>query len=281
MTAKPMTDSKRTIIITGASSGIGKAAARELAKDNNLIIVGRSEATIDIATELGVEYLRADYADLESVKKLAHNILKKYPVIDLLINNAGGFMKKLETTKDGFEQTVQVNYLAQFVLTDMLLDRIIESKGAIINTSSAANLTSALHASNIQDARFPYVAYSNSKLLDLIHAKELSRRYHHLGIDAVSFHPGIVATNFAINNTGSFSFIKIPLIRRYLKTPEQGADTLVWLANNRDKWESGGYYSDRKIGLSHSVAKKVFVHKQIWEATEILLGMQTRKSTNK
>ncbi|MBC7459670.1 SDR family NAD(P)-dependent oxidoreductase, partial [Candidatus Saccharibacteria bacterium] len=129
--------SKRTIIITGASAGIGLAAARELALTDRVVIVGRSKETIVFAKELGVEYFRADFSKLADVRRLADSLLEICPKIDLLINNAGGVMKSITTTKDGFEQTFQVNYLAQFLLTNLLMDRLIQSKAGIINTSSA------------------------------------------------------------------------------------------------------------------------------------------------
>jgi NAD(P)-dependent dehydrogenase (short-subunit alcohol dehydrogenase family) len=263
---------KRTIVITGASNGIGKAAAEILAKDNTIVIVGRSVATKEVAKKLGADYFRADYSDLSSVRKLATDLLKKYPKIDLLINNAGGAMSSISTTKDGFERTVQVNYLAPFLLTELLLDRLISSKAGIIITSSSAHKISNLSVEDIQKARIPMIAYGNSKLLDLIHAKELTRRYSSMGIDAVSFHPGVVATSFASSSGSTFGLMANSLIRKLLKTPEQGADTLVWLANNRNLWEGGAYYSKRKVSSTNRLAKDIRAHKIIWDKTKELLA---------
>lgn len=276
MVTTSTTSTKKTIIITGASAGIGKAAATELAKDNTVIIVGRSESTKDVASAIGADYYRVDYTDLSSVRALAKELLSHYPTIDLLINNAGGVMNGIVQTNDGFEKTIQVNYLAPFLLTELLLERLISSKGAIINTSSSAQFFSHLKTDDIQTAKAPFVAYGNGKLLDLIHAKELSRRYKDQGIDAVSFHPGVVATNFGVNNDGSFSWLKVPLIRRLLKTPEQGADTMVWLARNRNLWQSGAYYSKRKLAHTNAMAKNTQAHIKIWDLTLSLLGLDEK-----
>ncbi len=258
---------KKTIIITGASAGIGEAAARALCKDNRVIIVGRSKQTATVAKELGVEYFRADYADLASVRKLAKDLLKACPQIDLLVNNAGGIMKSIVMTKDGFEQTFQVNYLAQFVLTNLLMDRLVASKGAVINTSSAAHHFARLRLENIQFAAAPMVAYGNGKLLDLIHAQELSRRFSDQGVDAVAFHPGVVATNFAKATNGPFAFLYNTSAKALLKSPAQGADTLVWLANNRPLWQPGGYYSKRKLSTVGGPGKDPAVGPKVWDIT--------------
>ena len=262
---------KTTIIITGASAGIGKAAARELSRDNRVVIVGRSAQTVAVAKELGLEYFRADYSDLASVRKLAKDLLKACPSIDLLVNNAGGIMKSIITTKDGFEQTFQVNYLAQFLLTNLLMDRIVESKGAIINTSSAAHRFSRLDRTALQSAGSPFGAYSNAKLLDLLHAQELAHRYSSKGVDVVSFHPGVVATNFASETNGPFAWMYKTAMNTLLKTPAQGADTLVWLANNRKLWQNGGYYSNRKLSPVSGIAKDPTTSPAIWDITTALL----------
>jgi len=179
-------------------------------------------------------------------------------------------MKSIVMTKDGFEQTFQVNYLAQFLLTNLLMDRLIASKGAVINTSSAAHRFARLHLDNLQFARAPFVAYGNGKLLDLIHAQELARRYSTRGVDAVSFHPGVVATNFASATNGPFAWMYNTSAKALLKTPAQGADTLVWLANNRALWQNGGYYSNRKLSAVGGLGKDPAVGPKIWDITEKL-----------
>ena len=136
---------KKTIIITGASDGIGKAAAKQLKKSgHNVVIVGRSQAkTQKIAEELGVLYHIVDYSSLKSVVRLAEE-LKKYDKIDVLCNNAGGVQSDRAETEDGFEKTFQINVLGGFLLTRLLIDKLCESKATVIQTSSiAANLFGA------------------------------------------------------------------------------------------------------------------------------------------
>lgn len=263
---------RQTIIITGASAGIGEAAARELSKDNDVVIVGRSkQRTAKVAKELGVPYFLADYSDLSSVRTLAKDLLRAYPKIDLLINNAGGVMQEIKKTKDGFEETFQVNYLAQFVLTNLLLDRLIASKGGVINTASAANYSSILKLKDLQAVKSTWIAYSNTKLLDIIHAKELSRRFGSKGLTAVSLHPGIVATSFAKRLKGPFAWLYNTSLKRLIKTPEGGADTIVWLARNRTLWVPGAYYSNRTVRKPHRLATDIVKASSIWNKTEALL----------
>ena len=268
MNTKP---NRPTIIITGASAGIGAAAARKLATDARVIIVGRSEATKAVADEIGAEYFRADFADLTSVRKLAEDLLRVCPRIDLLVNNAGGIMSTIAKTKDGFETTFQVNYLAQFLLTNLLMDRLITSKAGIINTSSVANQRAKLSLDDLQAAASPFDAYANGKLLDIMHAKQLSRRYAAKGVTAVSFHPGVVATNFASETSGIFAIIYNTPLKRLLISPDQGADTLVWLAQNRSSWQPGGYYVKRKLARFNSVASDANNLTAAWDETTALI----------
>ena len=132
---------QRTIVITGASDGIGAAAARNLAKAaERVVVVGRSpEKTAAIGAELRADYFVCDFAELSQVRELAAALRSRYPQIDVLVNNAGGIMRGHELTVDGHEKTFQINHLAPFLLTTELLDVLITSRATIVNTSSAAN----------------------------------------------------------------------------------------------------------------------------------------------
>jgi NAD(P)-dependent dehydrogenase (short-subunit alcohol dehydrogenase family) len=132
--------SQRTIVITGASDGIGAAAARQLAgKGDRLVLVGRSEVkTAAVANPLGASYLLADFCRLDDVRALAEKLASAYPRIDVLANNAGGIMGDREITVDGFEKTLQVNHLAPFLLTHLLMDLLLAGGAKVINTSSIA-----------------------------------------------------------------------------------------------------------------------------------------------
>ena len=147
--------SERTIVITGASDGIGAAAARALAASGDrVVIVGRSpQKTEAIAAELGADHFIADFTRLADVRALAAELLRRYPRIDVLANNAGGIMGARELTADGHEKTLQVNHLAPFLLTTLLMDRLIESRASVINTSSAANRFGRLNLDDLGNAR--------------------------------------------------------------------------------------------------------------------------------
>ena len=144
----------RTIVITGASDGIGASAARTLSKQGErVVVVGRSaEKTERIAEEIGADYFVSDFADLAQVRQLAAQLKEKYPRIDVLANNAGGIMGSRELTVDGHEKTFQINHLAPFLLTTELMDVLTASQATVINTSSAANCFGKLDLDDLETA---------------------------------------------------------------------------------------------------------------------------------
>ena len=191
----------RTIVITGASDGLGAAAAKRLSRSGeNVVVVGRSpQKTKAVATEIGADYLLADFTDLGQVRALAEQLLARYPRIDVLANNAGGIMGEREVTIDGHEKTFQVNHLAPFLLTTLLLDRLVEAKACVLNTSSLGNkLFGHVNIDDLDAERGyrPQKAYGDAKLENILFTKELHRRYHSAGISTAAFHPGSVASNF-------------------------------------------------------------------------------------
>ncbi len=264
--------SQRTVIITGASDGIGAAAARNLsARGDHVVVVGRSAPkTRSVADSLGADFAVADFSELDHVRQLADTLLDRYDRIDVLANNAGGLMGLRESTIDGNEKTFQVNHLAPFLLTTLLLDRLVQSQATVINTSSAANLLFgkiSIDDLNAEDRYSANRAYGDAKLANILFTQELHRRFHDQGLNAAAFHPGIVSTSFS---HGSHSFLRhvyqTPL-KRMLKTPEQGADTLVWLATatpNVD-WTPGEYYEKRKPARKNRQAADPALAQQLWE----------------
>ncbi len=215
------------------------------AAGDRVVVVGRSgQKTKAIAGELGAEYLLADFARLDQVRGLAAELKEKYPRIDVLANNAGGIMGRRGLTADGHEKTFQVNHLAPFVLTTLLLDVLVECKARVINTSSAANSFFGRLDIDDLDAEKKYGtnrAYGNAKLANILFTKELERRYGGQGLTTAAFHPGGVATNFSAESNSPMRFAYKGIVRRFMLTPEQGADTLVWLATTRPgtDWISG------------------------------------------
>ena len=271
---------KRTIIITGASDGIGAAAAKMLAyPGDKLVVVGRSAAkTQAIARELDADYFLCDFTELAQVRTLAANILEKYPHIDVLANNAGGIMGSRELTVDGHEKTFQVNHLAPFLLTTLLIERLVANRSVVINTSSAAHKIMARFDIDDLDAQqhySPNAAYGNAKLANILFTKELNRRYGDHGVNAVTFHPGVVATHFAAESTWLMRLGYAGVMRRVLLSPEQGADTLLWLATTLagEDWTPGEYYAKRKIAKTSSLANDAALARQLWERSEVMVGL--------
>ncbi|MBT2538394.1 SDR family NAD(P)-dependent oxidoreductase [Arthrobacter sp. ISL-69] len=268
----------RTIVITGASDGIGASAARTLAKaGERVVVVGRSaEKTRAVAEGIGADYFVSDFAELSQVRTLAAQLSEKYPRIDVLANNAGGIMGNRELTVDGHEKTFQVNHLAPFLLTNELMDVLTASNATVINTSSAANAFGYVDIDDL-DAAGKYStskAYGTSKLENILFTTELHHRYNAAGISTAAFHPGGVATNFAAESTSWFRFAYKTFIKRFMLTPEQGADTLVWLATTTpgQDWVSGAYYAKRALAKANKQAYDAQLARQLWDRSEALVS---------
>jgi NAD(P)-dependent dehydrogenase (short-subunit alcohol dehydrogenase family) len=263
--------SNRTIVITGASDGIGAAAARQLhTNGEHVVLVGRSaEKTRAIAAELGVDYHLADFSRLADVRALAATLLERYPRIDVLANNAGGIMGDRVETEDGHEMTFQVNHLAPFLLTTLLMDRLIESRATIINTASVAARIFAKFDIDDLELTSNYsanAAYGNAKLANILFTRELDRRYGASGISTAAFHPGVVGTGFASKSSGPIRLLYTGILGHFLLTPAKGADTLIWLAEGTPgtDWQRGGFYTKRKIAKTNPLADDTVVATQLW-----------------
>lgn len=270
----------RTIIITGASDGVGAAAARRLnAHGEHVVLVGRNPAkTQAIAAELDRPFYVADFASLTQVRALASQLSAEFPRIDVLANNAGGIMGPRSLTEDGFELTFQVNHLASFVLTTMLLDRLLASKASVIQTASvAAEVMSRPDLADV-NAEHGYNAsraYGNAKLFNILFTRELHRRFHDQGLAAAAFHPGVVASSFASQGPGFMRlFYANPLSKKLMVSSEQGSDQLVWLAQGRpdSDWVSGCYYEKRKAQHRYDQARFDTMARQLWDLSEQLVG---------
>jgi NAD(P)-dependent dehydrogenase (short-subunit alcohol dehydrogenase family) len=272
---------QQTIVITGASDGIGAAAARRLAAwGEQVVLVGRSPAkTAAVAAELGAPYHLADFADLGQVRALAARLRETYPRIDVLANNAGGIMGTRQVTKDGFEKTFQVNHLAPFLLTALLLPVLTASRAKVLQTSSvAAKNLGKIDVDDLQNERgySPNKAYGDAKLANVLFTRELHRRYHAQGISAAAFHPGNVASNFASDTTSWFRFIyHTPVRRLILVTPDKGAEALVWLAEGTpgSTWQSGAYYEKNTLAASADQADDPQLARELWDRSAALLAL--------
>lgn len=244
-----------TVIITGASDGIGAAAARILKnKGHDVVIVGRSkQKTTKVANELSVPYHLADFSRLSEVKRLAKE-LENYGPISVLANNAGGIFGDRTVTEDGFELTFQVNHLAPFLLTKLLLPQLISGKAKVIQTASvAANLFVGkdfdVKDINVENEFKPQKAYGYGKLENVLFTRELNLRYAGEGISAVAFHPGIVRTSFASDTSTWFLKLAYRTPLKYLATisVKSGAKPLVSLIEGKPSkdWQPGEFYTEK------------------------------------
>jgi NAD(P)-dependent dehydrogenase (short-subunit alcohol dehydrogenase family) len=262
----------KTIIITGGSSGIGAAAARELRRQGATVaITGRSPETIRIAQEIGADAFLADFSRLDEVRSLADRLLAKYPRIDVLANNVGGIIETRQVTADHHEKTLQVNHLGGFLLTLLLRQRLESSAAAVINTSSGAHRMGRLDFGDIQSERAysPWRAYGTAKLMNILHAAEINRRFR--GVHGVSFHPGVVATGFAREGSAMVRVLYESVLRKlFMISPEKGADTLVWLAKGAPQrdWSPGSFYIRRKPAAKSAQAQDDALARELWEFSE-------------
>lgn len=277
----------KRVIITGATGGIGLAAACELARRGaRLSIVARSESRASAAvtriTAAGgagteVQVLNADLSSQASVRTLAAEILAGQPRIDVLINNAGAIYGSRQLTVDGLELTWAVNHLAPFLLTNLVLERIRASAPArIITTSSGAHHGAQVPFDDM-NAESGYRGrgfgrYGETKLGNILFTVELARRLEGMGVTANCFHPGFVASGFNRNNGGLMAF-GMSLARPFARSPEKGADTLVWLANSADvSAESGGYFANRQRRTPSAAAQDLTAARRLWEVSEEQTG---------
>lgn len=272
----------KTIVITGASDGIGAAAARRLAeRGHRLVLVGRSpEKTRRIRAELDSPAFAADFADLSEVRALAARIDEEVDAVDVLVNNAGGVFGDRTPTVDGFEKTLQVDHLAPFLLTNLLMPSLLAARASVITTSSAAaRLFGDIQLDDLQNERrfSANKAYGDAKLANILFTKELHRRFHTQGLSAAAFHPGPVATNFASESTSAMRWVyQTPLRHGFgLISADRGAQTLLWLAETTPgtDWASGEYYEKLKVARTNPQAADADLARRLWDRSAELVGL--------
>jgi NAD(P)-dependent dehydrogenase (short-subunit alcohol dehydrogenase family) len=268
-----------TIVITGASNGLGRAAALALAEQGaELAIVGRNpDRTAAVAAAVGGAAFFADFDSLRQVRELADALLTRYDRIDVLANNAGGLVPKRAVTEDGFERTIQSNHLAPFLLTTLLLPAITKASGRVISTASSANLWTNLDIDNLDFDRRPWIggwpAYGASKVATILFIRELARRTADTGVTAYSFHPGFVATGFAAD-TWPLQLAQFVGRGHLGVSPEQGAAPLVHLASAEVHAPSGTYFDGLKPdGRTRAQSRDLAQAAELWSTTARLVGL--------
>jgi retinol dehydrogenase-12 len=277
----------RVCVITGGTDGIGKAAAHALALQGaRLLIHGRdpdkgARAVAELkkrSHNAAIEFLQADFSSLADVRRLAETIIARTPRIDVLINNAGAIFVKRTLSRDGHEMTFAVNHLAPFLLTHLLVDTLKSGEpGRIVTTASHAHRGAKIAFDDLDAVRkySAMGAYGSSKLANILFTRALAKRLEGTAVTATCLHPGFVRTSFGRNNEvspllkGIFGFIA-----RFARSPEKGAETLVYLATSQEvQGASGGYYFDCKRTPPSAAAQDDGTAEHLWQVSEQLVGI--------
>ena len=279
----------KTIVATGATSGIGEVAVLALAGlGARIVFVARDEARAQAtmrkldakAPGLGHRVHLADLSSMAETRKLGAAIAASEPRIDVLINNAGALFSHRRVTSEGLELTFALNHMAYFVLTEALRDTLIASAPArIVSTSSAAHQGASLDFSDLQSAKGyrGFNVYGRSKLANILFTRELARRLAGTGVTANCLHPGAVATRFG-DSSGGMVGLLLPVLRLFFISPDEGADTIVYLASSPEGAEAtGAYFVKRKITEPSAAARDDVAAKRLWVESEKLAGAQSPK----
>jgi NAD(P)-dependent dehydrogenase (short-subunit alcohol dehydrogenase family) len=275
-------DKSRTVVVTGASDGIGAAAARILAgHGDRVVVVGRSPAkTRAVAQEIGTEWHVADFARLDQVRDLAGELQTRHPRIDVLLNNAGLIAgARRAVTSDGHELTFQVNHLAPFLLTTLLKDHLSAAQGRVITTSSQASTARdarvVIDDLDMADGYDGLRAYKASKLANVLFTRELARRWGPVGVSAAAVHPGLVRSQWGRSGPVAVRLVVNSPLRLAMRSPVRGADTLVWLSTSvpGKDWQSGGYFADRKPATVEPDANDGALARALWDRSALMCGL--------
>jgi retinol dehydrogenase 12 len=280
----------KVCLVTGATHGIGRVSACELARMGATVVVhGRNlklceETLHQIRSETGnddVGVLLADLSSLSEVRALAERFMAKHQRLDVLINNAGAVFLRREETVDGYEMTFGLNHLSHFLLTNLLLDTLKKSAPSrIINVSSRAHEGAKMDFADLQMRRgyFGMRAYSRSKLANVLFTYELARRLEGTQVTANALHPGFVASNFGMNNM-LMKLLK-PIIGLVAIDECKGAQTSIYLASSPDVAQvSGKYFVERKAVESSKYSYDAEAAKKLWEVSEQLSGLNQTMAT--
>src|SRR6266851_1850701 len=269
----------KVVLVTGANSGIGRAASLALAKMGaTVVMVARNKergetARSEIVKESqndSVDLLFADLSSLESVRQLATDFQKKYSKLQILINNAGLFNQRRHVTTDGYENTFATNYLAPFLLTNLQLDLLKSSAPSrIINVSSVGHYNGHINFDdlNLKKEYGGWKAYGQSKLALVLFTHELAKKLQGTGVTVNAVHPGTVATNIWTRPLGPAGFI-MALPKLFMTSPERGAETIVYLASSPEASVLNGEYLEKlKVKKSSDESYDEQIAQRLWDVS--------------
>lgn len=284
--SKPMAE--KICLVTGATSGIGKVTAQSLAKQGaKVIIVSRSKekcaSTVEEIKKLTanseVDFIAADLTSQKEIHKLAKQFTGSYPRLDVLVNNAGGLFLSRELSPNNIEMTWALNHLNYFLLTNLLIDSLKASQAArVVNVSSVAHENGNIDFENLQGEKkySGWGAYCQSKLANVLFTYELARKLSKTKITANALHPGVVGTNFGINNKGLIG----KLIQLYLKifsiSDKEGAETSIYLASSTEvQVVTGKYFIKKKQHNSKPISYDEGIAKRLWQLSKELTNLDS------
>jgi NAD(P)-dependent dehydrogenase (short-subunit alcohol dehydrogenase family) len=270
----------KTVLVTGANQGIGKATAIALAaRGAHVVIVARNAekgraalAEVEAAGKAGAELIVGDLSSQEQVRRVAADFKSRHDHLDVLVNNAGVFVPERQTTVDGLEETFALNHLGYFLLTRELLDVLQATPGArIVNVSSEAHRGARMLWDDLQFAHTRYrglKAYGQSKLANVLFTYELARRLEGTGVTANCLHPGVIASGFG-HTYGSALSVILKIARPFLLSAEEGARTTVYLASSPEvAGVTGKYFAKCKAVPSSAVSYEVQSQHKLWAISE-------------
>ena len=273
----------KTVVMTGATSGIGQVAAEALARMGARIVqiardAGRGAAAFarleEIAPDVRHRVHYADLSRLAEMKRVGAEIAAAEHRIDVLINNAGAVFGSRQVTEDGLERTFAVNHMSYFVLTALLRDRLVAASPArIVNTASGRHRKGKIEFSDLQSEKGyeGFRAYANSKLCNVLFTRALARRL--TGVTANCLHPGFVATRFG-DQAGGWRTLAIRIAKLGALTPEQGAQTLIYLTSSPEVAEkTGGYYGKSRLETPSADAQDAAAAEKLWAESERISGI--------
>ena len=276
----------KTVLITGGTGGIGRATAVRLASMGARVgITGRDagrtqRAAAEIAGESAsgpVDAFAADMSSQAEVRRLAAEVLAAYPRLDVLVNNVGGFWSHRHVTADGLEHTFALNHLAPFLLTSLLLERLSASAPArIVTVSSGAQSMGKIDFDDLMGERkySGQTAYNQSKLANVMFTYELARRLAGTGVTATALHPGMTNTSFSTEDPSRAFAPLVMVMRPFMKKPERGADTPVYLASSAAaEGLTGQYFANRAPKKSNELSYDTVAAARLWRVSADLVGL--------